>query len=189
MGSAELEELLARYFDGDLDDAAAARLGALLDADPKTLDRFHGLAAIEGLLRAREADRDALVTRVTASVRDERRRRLTLRVMETLHHRARRNRPSHAIWIAAAAAAFLALVGLAVAVRPPDRPRPTVRYEKPPEIPAEPPPAPEAVRAPSREEVPPPPPPPLERSVPPVPPAQPPPPVRFHAPRHRRTAG
>lgn len=118
MSSPELEELLALYFEGALDDAGAARLEALLAADPRARGRFEGLAELEGLLRVRatnEETRDRLVGQVTESVRqEERRRALTHRVMDTL-----RKSPSTAPasawygWAAAAAAAIVLIVLLA----------------------------------------------------------------------------
>jgi hypothetical protein len=165
MTSPELEDLVSRWFEGDLDAAGEARLDELLAADPAAFERFKGLVGVEGLLRARVADREGLEVRVAESIRlEERRRRLTQRVMESLHgRRARPERRSTAGWWAAgvAAAAFLAVLA-AVA----SRPAAPVRVQ------------PEAVRVEPETPAPRPPEPP--RSVPPRP--EPPPPVRPQEP-------
>src|SRR5688572_21955200 len=94
----ELEDLLARHFDGLLDAAETAKLDALLAADPAAFERFKGLAGIEGLLRAREADVDALPTRVLESLKAESpRRHFTAGVMASIHQRKSTSR--RLMWI------------------------------------------------------------------------------------------
>ncbi len=56
MTSPELEDLIARHFEGDLDPAGEARLDELLAADSGAFERFKGLVGVEGLLRARSAE-------------------------------------------------------------------------------------------------------------------------------------
>ena len=115
MSTPEFEDLLARHFDGTLDEPGAARLDELLDADPAAFERFRGLAEIHGFLRAREAsahERDRLEASVARSlVEEERRRRLTSRVLTTLRDRPRR--PAAAVpWpaILVAAGVLFALI-------------------------------------------------------------------------------
>ncbi len=127
MASAELEDLIARHFEGELDAADEARLEELLAEDPGSFDRFKGLVGIEGLLRARGVEPGAradLEGRVAESVRlEERRRRLTSRVMESLRgRRARRSAPARpvAAWVAAALAAAAFLGAVALVARPPE---------------------------------------------------------------------
>ena len=131
MASAELEDLLARHFEGDLDAAGEARLDELLAADPEAFERFKGLVGVEGLLRARSADAESrgdLEDRVSESIRlEDRRRRLTSRVMESLHERrARALRTSRSMagwWVAGIAAAVFFAVLVVVATRPAPAPR------------------------------------------------------------------
>jgi hypothetical protein len=123
----DFEDLLARWFDGDLDPEEEARLDALLAADPAAFERFRGLLGIEGLLRAREGDVDRLPGRVLESLQAEGpRRRLTHRVMETIQGRkstARFRRREQVLAWAAAAAALL-VAAFAAAVLRPSRPVP-----------------------------------------------------------------
>ena len=83
MTPSEREDLLARSFEGTLDDASAEHLEGLL-ADPETFRRFRGLAQVHGLLLAREASRDLTVPVMESISAEEPRRRLTHRVMATL---------------------------------------------------------------------------------------------------------
>ena len=130
MSTPELEDLLARHFEGTLDEAGGARLDELLATDPAAFERFRGLAGIHGLLRAREAseaDRDRLEAKVARSiVEEDRRRRLTSRVLGTIrNHRPAPTRPWGPILIAAAGGLVAILVVLAT--RPAPRPtRPEV---------------------------------------------------------------
>lgn len=105
MSTPELEDLIARFFEGDLDAAGEARLEELLAQNPGVSRRFRNLVGIEGLLRAREADeasRRELCDRVMESVHaDDPRRRLTSRVMRSLKgsapHERRRAATSRAV--------------------------------------------------------------------------------------------
>ncbi len=182
----ELEDLLARYFDGTLDPEGEERLDALLSADPDAFERFKGLLGVEGLLRAREGDVDILPGRVLETLRAEGpRRRFTHRVMESIHHRkstSRWRREQRLVWISAAAALLVAI--LAVALLRPSRsleprnenvrvlPPAPLRVELPP---SPPPPAPEGTKQPDSF-VPAPP------ARPPEPPAPPPPAVETPKP-------
>lgn len=179
MTTPEFEELLARHFDGDED----GRLDQMLSEDAAAQARFAGLTRIHGLLRAREAsdhDRDRLADGIRRAVElEERRRRLTSRVLHTL---GERRRPASArTWPALVAVAALAFVVIVLASlrseRPPAR---TSRHEVPvlaPVMEPERPPAPGPPPAPvPKFEVPTPPPPPPppapveEKKTPPVPP-------------------
>ena len=118
MSTPEFEDLLARHFEGTLDEAGGARLDGLLAADPAAFERFRGLSEIHGLLRARETsnpERDRLEAGVArAIVEEERRRRLTSRVLGTLRHRRPPpRRPWAAILFAAAGVLVAILVVLA----------------------------------------------------------------------------
>ncbi len=185
----DLEDLLARFFDGSLDPEGEQRLDALLSADPDAFERFKGLLGIEGLLRAREGDVDVLPGRVLETLRAEGpRRRFTHRVMESIHHRkstSRWRREQRLAWIAAAAVLLVAV--LAAAFLRPSRPveprNEDVRVSPPAPLRAElpppsPPPAPAGTKQPDSF-VPAPPPRPPE---PPAPPPPAPPAVETPAP-------
>ena len=174
----DLEDLLARFFDGSLDAEGEDRLDALLNADPEAFERFRGLLGIEGLLRAREADPEVLPGRVLETLRAEGlRRRFTHRVMESIHHRkstSRWRREQRLAWVAAAAVLLAAL--LAAAFLRPSRP-PEPRNDEVRVVPPTPPP--------------PPPLPPAETNLPdsfvPPPPPVPAPPQPTKAPEAPRT--
>jgi hypothetical protein len=170
----ELEDLLARHFDGLLDAEEEAKLDGLLAADPAAFERFKGLAGIEGLLRAREADPDVLPERVLESLRREMpRRRFTAGVMSSIQNRKSTSR--RLLWISAAAAILLT-IGAALALRPAPRPArpPEARVPAPPIFTLPPvvaPKAPLPVPEPPKPE-----PPPVAAPVPaPAPPVEPPP--------------
>ncbi len=169
MSTPEFEDLLARHFEGTLDEAGAARLDELLAADPAAFERFRGLSEVHGFLRAREAsdsDRDRLEAGVARSiVEEDRRRRLTSRVLGTIRNRRPApTRPWGAIGIAAAGVLVAILVVLAT--RPsPKPPRPEIAL---PPVPLE--------KAVIGEESPQPPVPEPERPLP-IPPPVPPKPV------------
>lgn len=130
MTTPDLEDLLARWFDGLLSEAEEERLDVLLRDDPAAFERFKGLLNIEGLLRAREVDPKALPARVLDSLR---RRRLTSRVMDSIQHR--RSKVSYAPWIAAAAVLGIAVLALAFYRPRPIASKEEVRIEIPPPAP------------------------------------------------------
>jgi len=156
MDRAELEDLIARFFDGGLSPEEEARLDGLLAADPAAFRRFRELVGIEGLLRARAApEADVLPARVMQDVKaEERRRRLTARVMNSVRRARGVSRRRFLLpWAAAAAAVLLAALAVALAyrpvtkepltvVRPPEPPPPAPAPVAPPVDPGPAPPAP-----------------------------------------------
>jgi FecR-like protein len=142
MSTPELEDLLARHFEATLDEAGAARLDEILAADPAAFDRFRGLGEVHGLLRARETPesiRDRLDDAVARSLREEEpRRRLTARVLSTLHsRRPAPARPWAAIGVAAAVLFALLAFVLFTAPRPSPKPSPEIAIPAAPERPRE----------------------------------------------------
>ena len=146
MDRAELEDLIGRFFDGGLAPEEEARLDGLLAADPAAFRRFRELVGIEGLLRARAApEADVLPARVMQDVKaEERRRRLTARVMNSVRRARGVSRRRFLLpWAAAAAAVLLAALAVAFAYRPVTKE--PLTFVKPPEPP---PPAPAPVAPP-----------------------------------------
>ena len=109
MSARELEGLLADHFEGELDDARAARLDEILAADPDARERFAGLVAVEGMLIARATGpvaRRKFTDRVMRTTQARDAKRITTEsVMVSLREQRDRRRWRWRLVVAATAAA------------------------------------------------------------------------------------
>jgi hypothetical protein len=176
-----VEELTLRLIDGDLGEAEAEELSALVARDPDAERTHLKLLDMEAALRGGRENLDVseeVVERLSRS-RDE---RVERGVMDRLRRRRARVGPASRSGWAWAIGGLAAAALLLVVLRPGREPRkpvriepPAVVVENPPPVPPEPPPLPPPAPPP-----PPPPAPPPPRETPPspvVPPPAPPPPV------------